>query len=237
MTDERLRKTIYSKLVAALALALMLALVSLIDPGAMPITGTPGGPRAPGVVIDPGHGGYDGGAQWGDVLEKDINLDISLQLRDILLAGGYRVALTRYGDYSLVEQAQTKKREDMIRRLAIIEDKAPDFIIVIHCNSMTSTRWSGGQTFSQHESEQGLELAKAIQHYFREFTATKRFASTLDHFLLRESNITGCLVEAGFLSNASDRELLQRPDYQRRIAAAVWLGIERYVRQRKEIEP
>ncbi|NLY31671.1 MAG: N-acetylmuramoyl-L-alanine amidase CwlD, partial [Firmicutes bacterium] len=74
-------------------------------------------------------------------------------------------------------------------------------------------------------------------HYFREFTATSRFASTLDHFLLRESNITGCLVEAGFLSNASDRELLQRPDYQRRIAAAVWLGIERYVRQRKEIEP
>lgn len=237
MTNERLRKTIYTKLAAALALALLLAIVSLFDRGSMPITGMPGGNRPPGVVIDPGHGGYDGGAQWGDVLEKDINLEISLHLREILLAGGYRVAMTRYRDYSLVEQAKTKKREDMIRRLAIIEDKAPDLLIVIHCNSMTSTRWSGGQTFSQHESEKGLELAKDIQDYFREFSATTRFASTLDHFLLRESNITGCLVEAGFISNAKDRELLQQPSYQRRIGSAIWLGMEKYLHQHSQIEP
>lgn len=237
MTNEQARKIIYSKLAAALGLALVLAIVANISKKTMPLTSETATVLAPGVVIDAGHGGYDGGAEWGNVVEKNINLDITLHLREILLAAGYRVALTRYGDYSLIEQAQTKKREDMARRLAIIEQNAPDFIICIHCNAMASTRWSGGQAFCQQDAEQGLELAKDIQHFLREFTATTRFASSLNHYLLRESNITGCLVEAGFLSNSAERELLQQASYQRRIAAAVWLGLDKYSHDEHENSP
>ncbi|HBS93164.1 MAG TPA: N-acetylmuramoyl-L-alanine amidase CwlD [Firmicutes bacterium] len=236
MTSEQLQKKIYSKLAAALGLVLVLAIAATFGKQTMPLTGSTMAVLAPGVVIDAGHGGYDGGAEWGDVIEKNINLSISLHLREILLAAGYRVALTRYGDYSLIEQetSNPKKREDMARRLAVIEQNAPDFFIVIHCNAMASTRWSGAQTFCQHESEQGQELAKDVQHYLREITATTRFASSLDHYLLRESNITGCLVEAGFLSNSVERELLQQDSHQRRIAAATWLGLEKYSRDKGE---
>lgn len=229
MADESLRKMLYSKLGAALGLVVVLVLVVRFADKGLPTTGETGPSPAPSVVIDPGHGGYDGGAVWADVIEKTINLDISLHLREILLAAGYRVAMTRYGDYSLIEQAQTKKREDMIRRLGVIEQHDPDFFICIHCNAMVSTRWSGGQAFCQHESEQGLELAKDIQHYLRALTDTTRQASSLDHFLLRESRPVGCLIEAGFLSNQGERELLKTTGHQRRIAVAAWLGLGKYV--------
>jgi len=228
MSNERLRSIIYSKLAAALGLVLVMAIAATLGKRTMPLTGGTATVLAPGVVIDAGHGGYDGGAEWGGVIEKDINLAISLHLREILLATGYRVGMTRYGDYSLVDQLLTKKREDMARRLAVIEQNAPDLIILIHCNAMASTRWSGAQAFCQHESEQGLELATSVQYYLREFTATTRLASSLDHYLLREGKITGCLVEAGFLSNSTERELLKQDSYQRRIVAAIWLGMERF---------
>lgn len=232
MATAQLKKKLYSKLVAALGLVVVLAIALRISPREAPSAGMLRTLVVPGIVIDPGHGGYDGGAVWEGVVEKDINLDISLHLREVLLASGYRVALTRYGDYSLVELAQAKKREDMVRRLAIIEQFSPDYFICIHCNAMSSTRWRGGQTFFQHESEQGLELAQDVQHYLREFTDTTRLANSLDHFLLRESHSIGCLVEAGFLSNTADRELLQQRGYQRRVAVATWLGIEKYSREK-----
>lgn len=231
MADDRLVKKVWVKLASALGFVLVMAVAAYGNRQSLPVSG-PLKAIAPGVVIDPGHGGYDGGAVWGDVIEKDINLEISLHLREVLLAAGYRVALTRYGDYSLVELAQTRKREDMIRRLAVIQQYEPDFFLCVHCNAMSSTRWSGGQAFCQHESELGLELAKDIQHYLREFTSTTRFASSVDHFLLRESSFTGCLVEAGFLSNSAERELLKKADHQRRIAVATWLGLEKYTRDR-----
>lgn len=230
MANTKLRKLLYSKLAATAGLVLILAISARIG-SRQKAALTSGGEfiNCPGVVIDPGHGGYDGGAVWDNVIEKQINLDISLHLRELLLATGYRVALTRYGDYSLVELAQTRKREDMARRLTVIEQYAPSCFLCIHCNAMNSTQWRGGQTFCQHGAEQGLELAKDVQHYLRALTDTTRLADSLDHYLLRESSATGCLIEAGFLSNPAERELLQQKNYQRRIAAAVLLGLSKYI--------
>ena len=54
------------------------------------------------VLIDPGHGGYDGGAKSKNgVVEKDINLGISLKLRDVLKEKGYKVYMTREDDIAL----------------------------------------------------------------------------------------------------------------------------------------
>lgn len=216
----------------AAALVLVLAVAGNLSRQAAPLTGEAVVFSAPGVAIDAGHGGYDGGAQWNGVIEKDVNLAISLQLREILLASGCRVAMTRYGDYSLIEEQETsnpKKREDMARRLAVIERHAPDVIILIHCNAINSTRWSGAQTFYQEESQQGKLLAEDIQFYLSMFTDTGRKSSPLNLYLLRESSIVGSLVEAGFLSNSAERELLTRTDHQRRIAAATWLGLAKYL--------
>lgn len=230
MNNKELTKKVIARLAAMIGLVAVFMIAALLNKP-LPMVSTDFTVSVPGIVIDPGHGGYDGGAVWGGVIEKNVNLDISLHLRELLLATGYRVAMTRYGDYSLVELAQTKKREDMLRRLAIIEQFTPDLFICIHCNAINSTRWSGGQVFCQHEAEQGLELAKDVQFYLCQFTGTTREASSLDHFLLRESSRLGCLVETGFLSNREERELLQQEKYQRRLATAIWLGLSKYKRR------
>lgn len=222
---------LWIKVIATAGLIVVLFIASLLSGQVLPQTVEPAVYVAPGVVIDAGHGGYDGGAEWGGVIEKDINLAISMQLREILLAAGYRVGLTRYGDYSLIEKEEVsnpKKREDMARRLAIIEKNQPDVVILIHCNAINSPHWSGAQTFYQHDFDQGKILAEDIQYYLREFTVTKRQASALNLYLLRESSVIGSLVEAGFVSNPEERRLLQKLSYQRRIAFATWLGIARY---------
>jgi len=232
MSKAATRATIYIKVFAAIGLVIVVTIATYLSGQIIPLTGEVVIYKAPGVVIDAGHGGYDGGAQWGGVIEKDVNLAISMQLREILLATGYRVALTRYGDYSLIEHGEVsnpKKREDMARRLAVVEKNNPDIIILIHCNAISSSRWSGAQTFYQQDFDQGKLLADDIQHYLQEFTGTNRQSSALDLYLLRESNVIGSLVEAGFISNPTERELLQQTSYQRRIAAATWLGIGRYI--------
>ena len=220
----------FIRVLAASGLIITLAIAAFLAGQTEPALGSPIS-AAPGVVVDPGHGGYDGGAEWGGVEEKDLNLAISKQLREILLATGYRVALTRHGDYSLIEGDEVsgpKKREDMARRLAIIDQQQPDVVILVHCNAITSSRWSGAQSFYQQDFDQGQLLAQDIQYYLGQFTDTQREAKPSDLYLLRESEIIGSLVEAGFISNPQERQLLQQVEYQRKIGVAVWLGVARY---------
>lgn len=69
------------------------------------------------ILIDPGHGGFDGGAQSkSGTIEKDINLSISLKLKENLEKKGYKVEITRSDDNGLNEKGATireKKREDL----------------------------------------------------------------------------------------------------------------------------
>jgi N-acetylmuramoyl-L-alanine amidase len=221
---------VYVRVLAAVGLIITLAIAAYLSGLAGSVTGT-AIINIPGVVIDAGHGGYDGGAEWGGVQEKDVNLALTLQLREIMLAAGFRVALTRYGDYSLVEGEEVsgpKKREDMARRLAVIDKHQPDVVILMHCNAIRSSLWSGAQAFYQQEFDQGKLLAEDIQYYLGKFTESHREAKPSDLYLLRESETIGALVEAGFLSNPAERELLLQVSYQRTIGVAVWLGVVRY---------
>ena len=71
----------------------------------------------PVIIIDPGHGGMDGGAQANGVTEKDVNLAVSLTLRDLLSQQGFHVIMTREDDRSIHEEGLTQisrqKRSDM----------------------------------------------------------------------------------------------------------------------------
>lgn len=187
----------------------------------------------PLIVIDPGHGGYDGGAQRDGIFEKHINLEVALILRELLLASGYRVVMTRYGDYSLIDGERPtsgpRKTQDMQRRLAVIEKNNADLVIMLHCNAMASSRWAGGQVFYQRGYDQGELLAQDIQYFLGQLTDTTREFKPGDFYLLRESTKVGALVELGFISNARERALLQETDYQRRLAMAIWLGITRFM--------
>jgi len=183
------------------------------------------------IGIDPGHGGYDPGVKRGGIQEKDIVLQISLFLREYLQQGGAWVVMTRDRDTDLLEiMAGPKKRLDMQNRLKIIEEAGVELVISIHTNGMNSSRWRGAQVFYQEGHEEGKLLASAVQDELRRVAKnTDRQVKGGDFFILRESSMTGALVEAGFLSNPDEARLLTAPEYQKKIAWAIYLGIIRYL--------
>ncbi|HAA34591.1 MAG TPA: N-acetylmuramoyl-L-alanine amidase CwlD [Firmicutes bacterium] len=186
------------------------------------------------IGVDPGHGGYDPGVIKGDIKEKDIVLAIGLFLRNYLQQGGAWVVMTRDRDMDFLEAvAGPKKRLDMQNRLRIIEEAGVELLISIHTNGMNSSLWRGAQVFYQQGSEEGKLLAGAIQDELRRVAKnTDRQIKGGDFFMLREASMNGALVEVGFLSNPEEAALLATPEYQKKIAWAIYLGIISYLSAR-----
>ena len=177
-----------------------------------------------GIVIDPGHGGYDPGVFRRSLTEKNLNLAISLVLRDYLQGGGARVIMTRETDRDLLvlPAAGPRKRLDLKNRLAIIRTANPDLLVSIHVNASPSPLWSGAQVFHKRNCAQGRKLALLIQEELtRVLQNTNRPAQEGDFFLLNEAGVPAALVEAGFISNPEEARLLADERYRSRLAWAV----------------
>ena len=186
------------------------------------------------IVLDPGHGGFDGGAVGADqTLEKEIALLVANEVRSFLEQAGAIVYMTRETDTDLVPKGTTgrKKSADIRNRLAFIHEKDPDMFLTIHLNSLNATRWRGAQTFFDTKLPENEVLATMIQdEIIRNLENTKRVALQIDHiYLLKHAEVPGALVEIGFLSNEGERELLKKQSYQREMAASIYQGILRYM--------
>lgn len=193
------------------------------------------------IVLDPGHGGPDGGAVGKDQTEeKDIALSVAKKLQDYLQQSGALVYLTRETDKDLAAKdtkgLANRKSEDIRNRLQFINDKKADLFITIHLNALTSTRWHGAQTFYYPEMDENRHLAKMIQtEIIRNLENTERTPLALNSmYLLKHAKVPGSLVEIGFLSNEQERELLKEEDYQRKMAGSIYQGVLRYATE--EIE-
>ncbi|MBP1970936.1 N-acetylmuramoyl-L-alanine amidase [Virgibacillus natechei] len=193
------------------------------------------------IVIDPGHGGVDGGAVGKDeTLEKDIALSISKKLQSYLHQSGALVYLTREEDVDLAaedtEGYSRRKMEDIRNRLQFIHDQEADFFLSLHLNALPSDKWSGAQTFYYPEQDESRHLAQMIQsEIIRNLENTDRTPLANNGvYLLKNAEIPGALVEVGFLSNEQERELLKQDEYQQRMSASIYEGILRYATEEME---
>ena len=192
------------------------------------------------ILVDPGHGGYDGGAKCRDsgVWEKELNLAVSLALRDALTRQGAQVILTREADVDLTSPNRpatlTKKRQDMLARVAIATDNAVDLLLSIHMNEYRVRAESGPQVFYRAGQEGSRLLAGCIQEALitRLQPQKQRTAMAGDYFIL-QLNVPSVLVECGFISNPAEEKLLLRADYQNRLAEAIADGVVEFVRLRQ----
>ncbi len=184
------------------------------------------------IALDPGHGGYDPGSKMEGVLEKDVTLEVSLWLRDMLVEAGARVFLTREKDQDLlVIPTGPKKKQDLENRLQLITGARVDVLVSVHANSIASPRWYGAQTFYREDCEDSRRLALLVQEeLIRTLKNTDRKASVGkgSYFLLENSPIPAAIVEVGFLSNPRERRLLTEPTYQKKMAWCIYLGLIRY---------
>lgn len=188
------------------------------------------------IVLDPGHGGVDGGAKTKDDLhEKEITLKVAKLLKGKLEQAGALVYLTREGDTDLAKKEtqglSRRKSEDIRRRLEFIHDKDANFFLSIHLNAIPEERWYGSQTFYYEGLDENEHLAKMIQsELIRNLENTDRTPLPLNTvYLLKYAEIPGSLVELGFLSNERERKLLESKRYQSKMAASIYQGIIRYV--------
>lgn len=192
------------------------------------------------IILDPGHGGPDPGANKGDNLEKDIALNISLQLRHYLQQQGALVIMTRETDVDLASSGtkgySRRKVEDLKKRLKIINESEADFFASIHLNAIPSGRWRGAQTFYSSHFEESERGAKLIQDELRkDLENTDRKAKAINGiYILKHSKKPGVLVEVGFLSNHEENKLLKSEEYQQKIAESLYRGILRYFTNEKK---
>ena len=85
------------------------------------------------IVLDIGHGGDDPGTSYQNVLEKDLNLAIGLELEKELSKNGASIILTREGDYDLASpDANRRKKSDFDNRIDLINNSNANIYLSFH---------------------------------------------------------------------------------------------------------
>lgn len=194
------------------------------------------------VVLDPGHGGQDSGAIVGDVVEKDLALDIAQRVDRLLQSQGLATVMTRVGDSYTSLAAR-----------AALANRVPDCILVsIHFNEGNKTVSRGIETYyADHQITQGTpiiswlpflqkaasqmpnveskNLAGCVQEALVTRTrAIDRGTKAEQFFVIANVHQPAVLIEGGFLTNKEDTAKLADLDYREGIAVAISEGIFRY---------
>ncbi|MCD7799766.1 MAG: N-acetylmuramoyl-L-alanine amidase [Ruminococcus sp.] len=189
------------------------------------------------VILDAGHGGMDGGCSAQDgTVEKDINLNILLNLRDMLTASGYTVEVTRDTDISIhdkgIEGIANQKSSDMDNRLALFNKYDNAICISIHQNLFTDSKYSGAQMFYSDTNPKSETLANILQNKFVEYLQPDNQREIKlcgkELFLCYFSENPTVMAECGFLSNPEEAELLKDSEYQKKVAFTIYSAINEY---------
>jgi N-acetylmuramoyl-L-alanine amidase len=187
------------------------------------------------ILIDPGHGGIDGGAvSRSGVLEKHINLSISIKVKNKLEALGYRVILTREEDkgfYTSNKNINIMKSEDLNNRCKIKRASNCDFFISIHQNFFEQSSCNGAQVWFS-KNEESKEFAKILQNNFKRdlgpSTREEKDAKNAYKILRCYTNIPSVIVECGFLTNPEEEKKLVTNEYQDKVADCIARSINEY---------
>lgn len=172
------------------------------------------------IVVDAGHGGYDGGAVYEGICEKDINLSVAKLLKLELEERGYRVIMTR----------ETDKFVKLNNRAYIANRANADLFISLHANAAANASYFAGvYTYRCPGSNRGLKLAKAVQaQVCSETGAIDRGVLSERFMVLTATKMPAILVEMGFMSNHNELQNLINPTYQTKIAEGIAQGVDNY---------
>ncbi len=191
------------------------------------------------IIIDAGHGFPDGGAiGMNGTIESTLNLKIALTIEKLLKEKGYSVIMTRSDENSLSDNGKTiseKKRNDMAKRLDIINSSNADIFVSIHMNKYNDSRYRGAQVIYSSNYSQSESLASLIQHKLCELPENKskrtHLQASKNIYLLKNAKIPAVIIECGFLSNFEEEQLLITEAYHNKLSKAIVSGIENYYKK------
>lgn len=194
-------------------------------------------PSLPIVIIDPGHGGEDGGALSADgTVEKDINLAVSQCAEKIFSFFGFKTLMTRDKDELIYSSDCTNIREkkvsDIHNRMKIIEENPNSIFLSVHQNHYDSERYNGAQVFYSKNNEKSPILAQCIQETIKsdlqENNDRKIKPTGTEIYLLYHAQVPCVMVECGFLSNREEAKKLGDGEYQKQMAFEIFKGTYEY---------
>ncbi|MCM1121721.1 MAG: N-acetylmuramoyl-L-alanine amidase [Eubacterium sp.] len=175
------------------------------------------------IVIDPGHGGMDGGCVFGDITEKEINRKIANRVVQKLRSMGYNAQLARKGD----QYIDKEERVDMANR------QNARIYVSIHQNFCGTDSVEGIETWydESDETAESKRLAMLIQQETVSATGAveRELVSDPEMCVTSKSTMPACLIETGFLSNKKEREKLCSMQYRDQIAEGIAKGIDLYL--------
>ncbi|KAB2953333.1 N-acetylmuramoyl-L-alanine amidase [Heliorestis acidaminivorans] len=198
------------------------------------------------ILIDVGHGGIDGGASKGDaLLEKDINLEMALQLQKVLQNQGAIALLSRDLDRDLSGVDPNDRRRntlDLTNRIRWANQVGGDIFLSLHMNSSQSSRVRGALLLYYKHVKEDSETERLAQHLQRELNY---FYSSYAHkgeiykhnpmkgnyFVLKHTKMPAVIVEMGFITNNEDRKVFQNEEFQQAFCEALVKGLIKYFSQ------
>lgn len=188
------------------------------------------------IIIDPGHGGIDDGARYNHLIEKDINLEFSKKLAHVLTEHGANVLYTREDDSDYYTRGAGGKRNDLLKRVEIIDTSTAEVFVSMHCNAVKDAQWYGSQVFYNPKNESNKFMAEIMQELLKKFPPNnKRQAKQdLQILLLNSTEKPGVLVETGYLSNKNEAKLLADSEYQQKMVLQIAKGLAYYFKEKKQ---
>lgn len=221
--------SLFKKLAPAytLVLAAFLAMALLGDRAVTVFAENTAQKNSPVFIIDPGHGGIDGGAtSCTGVPESQFNLEIALRLNDFMRILGHETVMIRTTDKSVYTSGSSiaaQKVSDLKQRVKMVNETENGILVSIHQNIFSDGRYSGGQVFYAPD-EVSREVAASLQKAFvRELNpGSNRKCKKADGiYLMEHISQPGVLIECGFLSNIEEEGRLRSKDYQQKLCAVI----------------
>lgn len=186
------------------------------------------------VIIDAGHGGEDGGAVSDHgVLEKDINLAVSLKLEKILNLFGVHTDMIRREDSAIgninLSSVRERKVSDMRMRVQSVLETPDAVLVSVHQNSFPQDKsCCGAQVFFSPNNVNSEVLAENIRQSLQKIIGRKNNREIKnggkDIYLLKNVNCPAVLVECGFLTNDEESKLLLNEIYRTKLAIGMAAG-------------
>ena len=189
------------------------------------------------IIIDPGHGGEDCGAiGYDNILEKDLNMAISMKLGDYLKAAGYTVVFTRTEDKLLYKEEENikgmRKFYDLKNRVNIANSYDNYLFVSIHMNFYGAPESKGLQVYYSTKNEQSRIAAEKIQNAVVskiQPSNKRKIKAGNDLYILENATDAAVLIECGFLSNPDECKKLSEKEYQKELCFAILCGIIDYM--------
>ncbi len=190
------------------------------------------------VIIDPGHGGIDAGASANGLVEKDLNLEISKNLSEYLVAFGYDTALTRDEDILLYDPQieGSRKKQDLSNRVIFAEKYDNSCFVSIHMNKFPSEYCKGLQVFYSDNNQFGKNFAEALQlsaGVLQSDNKRKIKNGTDNIYILENLEIPAVLIECGFLSNPVEARNLNNSEYKKALSFSIYCGIADFLENKQ----